>query len=226
MTMSHEYDSEYESPHAGAMPNTAISAPRGSATNGRLTFAHGASLLCIAGELGLADLLHVRSELAPPLIRTSGGDVTLRHERLSMRAWARYALLWGRHATTVALNTGLPWQIVVKGGASRLSADLRALQLSGLAVHGGVSDVQLELPDPKGIVRILVAGGASRFSVRYPAQSAVHLRIDGGATRLTFGTQYYGSIGGGVQLETAGPAHDRYEIEVAGGASNLTIDSR
>jgi hypothetical protein len=211
---------------SGVRPDHTISAPRGSATAGRLTFTRGVSLLSIAGEPGLPDLFHARCEGPAPLVHASDGDVTFQYERLPLRAWARYALLWGRHATTLALNTGLPWQITMKGGASRVSADLRALHMRGLAVHGGVSDVQLDLPTAHGVVRILVAGGASRFTVRCPAQGAVALRVDGGATRLTFGTQRYGAIGGGVQLEAPGAANDRYEIEIAGGASDLLVDIR
>ena len=51
------------------------------------------------------------------------------------------------------------------------------------------------------------------------------MRIAGGASKLTFDEQRLGAVGGETQLASPGAerASDRYEIEIGGGASELTI---
>jgi len=50
----------------------------------------------------------------------------------------------------------------------------------------------------------------------------------GGATNLTFDERHLGAIGGDVNLQSPDydDAANRYDIEVMGGANNLTIDTR
>ena len=61
----------------------------------------------------------------------------------------------------VTLNAAIPWQIVVQGGASEITAELGRLNLAGLEVKGGMSMIRLELPVPSGVVPIRISGGAS-----------------------------------------------------------------
>jgi hypothetical protein len=52
--------------------------------------------------------------------------------------------------------------------------------------------------------------------------------VDRGATKLAFDDQHFGAIGGETHLHTPdyGSAADRYDIEVSGGASQLTVGAR
>ena len=49
--------------------------------------------------------------------------------------------------------------------------------------------------------------------------------LKGGASRLNFDEQSFDAVGGKVRLQSPGfdGAADRYEIEVSGGASEVTI---
>jgi len=74
------------------------------------------------------------------------------------------------------------------------------------------------------VVHVRFEGGASKVTLLHPQVAAV-LRVAGGASRLAFDGQRYGAVGGETRLESpgAGDAADRYEIEVGGGASELTV---
>lgn len=101
---------------------------------------------------------------------------------------------------------------------------LSGLSLRSLAIAGGASDVQLVLPEPADVVRVRIAGGASEVSVRRPTGVAARARIAGGATNLTFDDERYGAVGG-ARLASAGAedAAERYDIDVDGGASKLSV---
>lgn len=202
------------------------SAPRGTAPSGRLEFMRGVSLVTIAGTEGMDDLFRARFEGLVPNVQVRDGVVSVRYRRLSLAEWAKHALLWGRHAAEITLHAGLSWQIVVRGGASKLLADLRGLHFSAFTVQGGASDVTMLLPQPAGVVPIRIAGGVNNVTLRRPAGAAAGLRVRGGASKLTFDNQHFGAISGGTRLATTnyGDVADRYEIEIAGGASWLTVD--
>ena len=152
-----------------------------------------------------------------PVIHENGDTVTVAYPRL--RGMLR------RGTGELRLDPALAWTIRVDGGASRLVADLRGLPLRSLEIAGGANDVEVALPEPTGPVTVRIAGGASKVNVRRAAGTAALLRISGGATKLTFDDQRFGAIGGETRLASAGAdeAGDRYEIEIAGGASNLSV---
>jgi len=204
-----------------------FAAPLGSARAGRLEFVRGTSLITIDAQ-AMSDLYRARFEGPAPKIQAHNGSVIVQYRHLSLAAWARYALLWGRHAAEITLNAAIPWQIFIRDGVSKLTADLHTLQLSGITVTGGASEVALRLPSPTGVVAIRIAGGASNLSLHRPPGVAAAVRVDGGASKLTFDDQHFGGVGGGIRLATpdATSKADRYEIEIAGGASKLTVATR
>jgi hypothetical protein len=142
--------------------------------------------------------------------RSSGGDwLNDRPERLA----------------EVELNASIPWDVEVRGGASRLLADLRGLRLASLKVDGGTSRLEVVLPAPSGLVTVGILGGASNVAIRRPEGVAARLRVDGGATNLTFDDRHIGAAGGALDLQSGDydGAADRYDIAVTGGANNLSI---
>jgi hypothetical protein len=84
------------------------------------------------------------------------------------------------------------------------------------------------LPRPSGTVSVRVSGGASDVTIHRPAGVAARVRVGRGASKLAFDDQHFGAIGGETRLQTPdyGDAADRYDIEVSGGASKLTVDAR
>jgi hypothetical protein len=202
-------------------------APLGRATRGRLEFVRGASLVTIGTGAAMPDLYRAHFEGSAPRVTMGDGVVSIHYQRLSLAEWARYALLWGRHAAEITLNIAIPWQIEIRGGVSKFRADLREMLLTSLVVRGGASEVEALLPPPSGIVTVRIGGGASNVTLRRPSGVAVGVQVRGGASKLTFDDQHFGAIGGGVRLATAGYSSttDRYDISIAGGASRLIVDT-
>jgi len=132
-----------------------------------------------------------------------------------------------RHAE-VALNARIPWDVEVRGGASRLLADLRRLRLGSLKVDGGASRLEVVLPALPGTVSVIILGGASNVVIRRPTGVAARLRVDGGATNLKFDDRHICAAGGELNLQSRDydGATDRYDIAVTGGANNLSIDKQ
>jgi hypothetical protein len=202
-------------------------APLGATARGRLEFVRGASLVTLGANAAMPDLYRAHFEGPAPRVAVRDGAVSIQYRRLSLAEWARYALLWGRHAAELTLNSAIPWQIEIRSGVSKFSADLREMRLVSLEVRGGASELEVFLPRPSGIVAVRIGGGASNVTLRRPAGAAVGVQVHGGASKLTFDEQHFGAIGGGVRLATTShsSAADRYDIVIAGGASRLAVET-
>lgn len=194
--------------------------PLGSVESGRLVFANGASRLILRAASGMDELYRARFESPAPKVTVDGGTVTLRYPR---RLFGLFD--WHDRPGEVTLNAAVPWEVDVRGGAARVEADLGGLLLTSLVLRGGGSDLTLALPEPSGTVPVHLHGGASKVSLRRPAGAAVGLSVRGGAARLVFDEQSFDALGGKVRLQSPGfgEATDRYEIEVSGGASEVSI---
>jgi len=209
-------------------PPWSFVAPRDGAASGRLEIVSGATWARITADSAMPDLCRARFEGAVPEVRAEAGTVTIRYPRHSLVDWFKDALRSDRDAATIALTTTIPWRIEVDGGVSRLTADLGGLRLASLRVGGGASRAVLTLPRPAGVVPVRFGGGASHLTILRPVGVAARLRVRSGASGLTLDEQSMGAVGGQVRwqsLDFAG-ATDRYEIEIAGGASDLTVATR
>ena len=200
---------------------TEFATPLGSAQAGRLEFARGASRVTIKADGGMSDLFRARFEGTVPMMLADAGRVTIEYPRLSPSEW----LLPNRRAADVELNASVPWELVFGGGVSRLRADLSGLALRSLVIMGGASDLDVLLPQPLGVVHLRVGGGAAKVVLRRPVGVAAAVAIAGGVSKLALDDDQFGAVGGETHLAStgAGEAPDRYEIQIGGGASELTI---
>lgn len=204
-----------------AQPVKEFSAELGSLTSGVLRFVGGASELTLATEDKDSGYLYQgRFSGLLPEVGTAAGVVTVRYPRRLHPFSIR------RHSGELTINPTVAWAVEVDGGSGRVTADLSALTLTGLELGGGASHVSIALPRPQGTVRIRIAGGVSNVNLRRPLDVATQIRVAGGASHLTFDNQHLGAVGGGVTLASAtfDIAEDRYDIQVQGGSSALTID--
>jgi DNA-binding MarR family transcriptional regulator len=197
-----------------------FSTPLGSVESGRLVFANGAFRLTLRATSGMNDLYRARFEGAAPKVKVEEGTVTFRYSR---RFFGLFDLR--RHSEEVTLNAAVPWEVEVRGGAAQIEADLGGLELSSLVLKGGISDLVLSFPEPSGVVPVQLSGGASKVSIRRPAGAEARLSLKGGVSKLTFDEQSFDALGGKVRLQSPGydGASDRYEIDVSGGASEVTV---
>jgi hypothetical protein len=191
----------------------------GAAPAGRLSFPHGAPQMTLRAVSELDAMLRATFEGTPPKATLDAESIVFRYPRVTR------PLEWRSRRGEVSLTTTVPWEIEIPGGAAKVDADLHGLELLGLRIGGGASQVEIALPPPVGAVPIAIGGGASRVTVRRPAEVPVRLQVRGGASNLAFDEQSFGAIGGRTQLQSEGfrEAADRYEFTVGGGASHLTV---
>lgn len=207
----------------GDSPETALhgsnAAPIGGLSNARLHFRSGASDVTIFGDMGLTELYRAAFEGSVPQVRLRGEVVSIQY---------RGMFNWRKSKADIALTTGVPWDISIKGGASRMNADLRGLDLRSFDLTGGASRVDLHLGPPKGVVTIRLLGGSSALQIDRPQGVALGASIVGGVSRLEFDGERLGSTGGLLKIEStgAGKATDRYSVEIVGGASKVEIVER
>ncbi len=195
--------------------------PMGSATTGRLIFSSGASMLKLRADMELIDLCRARFEGIPPEVKVEEGTVTIRNRR---RIWL---LEWGQQDADIALNTSIPWQIEIRGGAALISADLTGIDLVDLTVSYGMSSVDLILPVPSGSVPLRVSGGASSVTIQHPAGVPVRVSFSGWASAIQFDAEIVSGLRNDLQLQSTGyeAATARYDIEISGNASMVTFSS-
>jgi hypothetical protein len=196
--------------------------PLGSITHGRLQFTRGAANVTLRVDYSMGDLYRARFDGPPPEVHARDGAVTIRYPRTF------HPFDWRKRTAEVTLNPAIPWQIEFHGGLSRLDADLSVLELGSFEVNGGASGVAVTLPRPSGTVSVRVTGGASDVSIHRPEGVAARIRVGRGVSKLAFDEQRFGAIGGETRLQTNDydGAADRYDLEVTGGASKLTVDTR
>lgn len=202
-----------------------FAAPLGSSRSGRLQFTNGAHRVAIRAGLYARDLYRARFGDQIPTVGVQGGIVTIRYPRVQACDWFNCR---SEHPAEVVLNARIPWDVEVRGGASRLVADLRELCLVSLSLDGGASRAEVVLPTPTGAVSVFILGGASNVAIRRPNGVAARLRVGGGATNLKFDDRRIGAAGGELDLQD--PDYDcaanRYDVTITGGANNVSIDKQ
>lgn len=202
---------------AAAAPPTGggdYGAPLEAVESALLRIEGGASGLAIRGDPDLRDLFAARFEGRQPRIEAARGVVTI-------------GVGHGTHGGDVVLNAAVPWDVEVTGGARRLSVDLEGAHVRSLVVGGGASDVVVSLGHPDGTVPVRIHGGVSKVVLRRPPGAPVRVRIRSGASRLALDDLYFGSVGGETRWQSPdfAAAEDRYDLEIMGGASRLTVSA-
>jgi predicted transcriptional regulator len=195
------------------------SAPVEGVERGTFVFSSWASRLVLRADAGIAELYRAQFKGPVPEVRVDGGTVTMRYPR-------RLRTLFGSNQEAeVALNAAVPWRIELRNGASVTTVDLRSLTLAGLEIRGGASSVTVRLPAPTGTIPVRIAGGASGITINRPPGVEVSIRLKGWAAHLTFDDQTFDAIGSDGRLQSPGyaDATGRYDIEVDGSASGVTV---
>jgi hypothetical protein len=187
-------------------------------TTTRLRIAPRAADLSLVADPTLERLYDIDWTGAEPSIREDDGAVDIRYTlRGRLQALAPHGASLALRLTPAAI-----WTIELDRGVSGLRADLRDLQVAAVVIRGGASDVELDLPTPRGELAVRIEGGVSTATVRHPEGVPVDLAIDGGASRLRFDEHAIGSAGGELRFPGA-PGADRVALQILGGASHLTI---
>jgi hypothetical protein len=125
------------------------------------------------------------------------------------------------------LNAAILWQFELWGGAYRLTVDLTGLGVTAVTLTGGAEEVVLRLPRPSGTVPVRILGGADHISMERPDGIAVRALVRDGVGRLQLDARLVEADGEGTLVESPDYADvaDRYDVELAGGASDISISS-
>jgi len=211
-----------EEPAANASPETGPAehaAPLGGLAEARLVVRSGASALTLRSDRTLGDLYRAKFEGAIPKMRVRDGVVSIQY---------RGFFDWRQRRADVTLNATIPWSVEVQGGATKFTADLRGIDLRRFEVNGGAWKLELSLGQPRGAIPIRLVGGASSIRVDRPAAVGVRVTVTGGMGKVEIDGQSLGPRGGTAIVETAGASarDDRFEVEIVGGASKVTVAAR
>src|SRR5437899_2270329 len=185
----------------------------------RLVFPHGVANLTIRADESMSDAYRGEFYGPKPTVTHADGVISIDYPRFN-------PFIWGRTSAAVTLSPSVAWVIEIHGGVAHWDGDLRQLQVAEIEVRGGVSKVELRLPTPTGVVPIHVSGGVSHLTLQRPGTVPARLHTGGGASKLELDAQYLGAIGGPVRLETPDYGSGdvgRYDLEIGGGASKVTI---
>jgi hypothetical protein len=134
----------------------------------------------------------------------------------------------GASAVAVTLNAAVSWRLVLGGGTTRTSADLRGGQVTGIAFTAGSSVISLALPRPRGNVPIQLAGGASQFLISLPGGVPAQVTAVGGAGEVSLEGQDHVGVAGGSVFTTPGWAAggSGFDIDATAGAALVTVTAR
>jgi DNA-binding MarR family transcriptional regulator len=216
-----------------ATEGSAFAAPVGGITVGRLVFVSAVPVMTIRGDRTLTDLYRASFRGPIPRVRVRAGVVTVRYARFAWFDWrARIgdqmidtSVHWRNDRGELVLTAAVPWAIELRGGGSRIQADLRELDLRSFELSGGASHIELRLGQPEGIVPVRLAGSFNKVTIHRPADVPVRLRVSGATSRVDVDGQHIGGSGGNLTLGSlgAGASGDGYDIELGGGAHKVLV---
>lgn len=192
---------------------------------GRLDLFLGAADVNVHGEADTGRFYHALFDYPAgqtPEARVSGDTVSIQERP------GRFFAPSGRRRADIALNATIPWEISLGTGASSERLELAGLQLRRLDISGGASRLEASLPQPDRSVLIQVSGGASGITIHRPGGVPIRVDVTGGASNLDVDGRRFGVVAGSQAYESPeyAEASGRYDIQVSGGATRVTIDSR
>jgi hypothetical protein len=130
-----------------------------------------------------------------------------------------------RFVLNLQVNSSVRWKIAVNSGASTDTFNLSSIQVASIDLNTGASHEDMTLGTPSGNVPITVNGGALTVNVHRVKGVAASAAVSGGGVSLSFDgrqTHAFGTVT--AQTGDYDSASDRYQIQINGGACNVTVD--
>jgi hypothetical protein len=160
----------------------------------------------------------------PPYLRETGGSGTAPPGQDTVVGLSAP----GASAVTVTLNAAVSWRLVLGGGTTRTSADLRGGQVTGIAFTAGSDVISLALPRPRGSVPVQLAGGSSQFLLSLPGGVPARVTAVGGAGEVALEGQDHVGVAGGSVFTTPGwaPGVPGFDIDATAGAARVAVTAR
>jgi hypothetical protein len=181
--------------------------------------------------VGSSAVLHVRSaDLGDKLFDIATLDRSAVPRLEASKTSAKVELIrtgeTGTIGAEIQLNSKVAWTLKLTGGTTEQNVDMQAGGLAAVTLAGGSAHALLQLPPPKGTVRLAAAGQIGELSVRRKAGTAVRLKLTQGARSATVDGKVQGKVKAGTLSSTDYPtATDRYEVTVSGAVSSLVSET-
>ena len=130
----------------------------------------------------------------------------------------------GASTLEVDLDSHVRWVLRLNGGAHTESVDMRGGELAELDLLAGATRCDVRLGPPRGVVRVRFTGGATEFGVHLPAGGSAQLTFEAAIPSVRIdGSQRTVSSAQEIAVGDVSAA-DRYVVDLAAGASTLTVD--
>jgi hypothetical protein len=111
------------------------------------------------------------------------------------------------------------------GGTERTVADLRGGNVAAVTFTAGSDAIDLSLPEPRGMVPVRLAGGASQFRLSVPGGVPVRVTAAGGAGEVSVDGASYSGVGGGSVFATSGWSATAagFDVDATAGTALLSV---
>ena len=155
---------------------------------------------------------HDRRTAAPAIVR--GETVIVRRLR-------------GVGEGEIELNPRHPWTFRIQGPTWNTTLDVGGLDVREIKMDSGAARVECFLPEPRGVVPIIVSGGVIGVKLHRPRGVAVVAAISTGAVRVRLDEFNSNAVVTDLHWASADAdkAVDRYELRISGGAVQVSLDS-
>ena len=202
--LTEQHDDDREEP---------VTVDRGAADDATLSLTGHAGSITIGTDADAGDLLEVQATAPDSRPAAEASDGT-------------HVVALDGGAVIVRLAKDVAWDVDLSAGAGTVDADLGATTVTGVVLDGGARSIELTLPRPDGSVPVDQRAGADHLVIHLPEGVGARVTVTSGAGGAEIDGEATQGIGAGTTLTTDGfdESEDHYEITVAGGLGNLTID--
>ncbi len=179
-----------------------------------LTVERGLSKVTLSGSTEQEQLIVGKFWRTSPTIRQSGNRVALAY-----RSSVFGSLVLGARMT---LRSTGPWEIDIDGGLSYAQLDLSLLSIESFRVDGAVKAVSIELPEPAGVVPLVLTGDCNECTIHLPKGTSASVLFSGSLRKVSVeGTGHTSTEAAAIGKGTR--ANNRYDIRVLGNANKVSV---
>lgn len=124
---------------------------------------------------------------------------------------------------TVELPHGIPVDLDIDSGASKLDLDLANIMAENIAIDTGASQAKLTLGSASQNAEVRISAGASSITVNVPRGSGVKLVVDAGLSGKLF-SGFMQVDDQAYQTEQYAVASSTIEVRIDAGVSNIVVN--
>jgi hypothetical protein len=123
----------------------------------------------------------------------------------------------------VGLDRTVPLALDIEGGASRMTLDLRVLQLKELRLTTGASATEIEFPAQAGETRAQIKSGAASVDMRVPEGVAARIRVRGAISSANIDSRRFARVGDYYESMDFASAENRLDLDVEYGVGSISV---